>query len=170
MSVHVEGVDRFRAVTRRLRTAADRKDLTRELRRGILDSVPALKDAVREDSAGYLPDRYAAELVPALKMSTASTLTGDQVTVRITVTASGAKGNSRQVATLEAGRLKHPVFGRTRPLKRHWRYRATSMKNPWVTQAVTPGFVSRPMLAGRPAVRREIEAAVDRVLNKIAGA
>jgi hypothetical protein len=168
--VEVVGVDRFRAVTRRLRTAADRRDLTRELRKGILDAVPALKDAVKADAADYLPNTYAAELVPSLRFTTSASLTGDQVTVTVAVTAAGARGHPRQVATEEAGRLKHPVFGRTRPLRRHAKHRATSKANPWVTQAVRPGFVSKPMLAARPEVRREIEAAVDRVLDKITGA
>lgn len=170
MSVRVEGADRFRIVARRLRLAADRKELTRELRKGILDAVPALKDAVRKDAAAYLPDAYAAELVPSLRMTTSSNLSGDQMTVRISVTAKGRGGNPRQVGDLEGGTLKHPVFGRTRALKRHALYKATSMKNPWVTQTVKPGFVSKPMLGKQPAVRREIEAAVDRVLDKITGA
>ncbi len=169
MSVEVVGADRFRVVARRLRLAADRKDLTRELRKGILDAVPALKDAVRKDAAAYLPDAYAAELVPSLRMTTSSRLSGDQVTVTIAVTANGRGGNPRQVATAEAGRLKHPVFGRTRALKRHALHKATSQKNPWVNQRVKPGFVTKPMLGQQPAVRREIEAAVDRVLDKITG-
>lgn len=167
MSVQVHGVDRFRVVTRRLRTAADRKELTRELRKGILDAVPELKDAVRADAEDYLPDDYVAELLPSLRMTTSSKLTGDQVTVTITTAAAGAKGNPRQVATLEAGQLKHPVFGRTRALRRHAKHKATSQPNPWVSQDVRAGFVSKPMLAKRPAVRKQIEAAVDRVLDKI---
>ncbi|MCX4468722.1 hypothetical protein OOK41_00050 [Micromonospora sp. NBC_01655] len=51
-----------------------------ELRKGILDAVPALKAAVRADAAAYLPDRYARELVPSMRMTTATTTTGDQVT------------------------------------------------------------------------------------------
>lgn len=170
MPVEVVGVDRFRVVTRRLRAAADRKELTRELRQGILDAVPALKDAVKADAAGYLPDAYAAELVEQLRFTTSLRLTGDQVTVTVTAAAVGVKGHPRQVATMEAGRLKHPVFGRTRALRRHAVHRATSQVNPWVTQTVKPGFVTKPMLAARPAVRREIERAVDRVLDKITGA
>jgi hypothetical protein len=168
MQVEVRGGDRFRVVARRLRTAADRKDLVRELRKGILDAVPALKTAVREGAPDYLPDAYAAELVPSLRMTTATATSGDQVTVRISTTAKGAGGNPRQVGDLEAGRLKHPVYGRTRALRRHAVHRATSRLNPWVTQAVTPRFVTGPMEAERGDVRREIEAAVDRVLDKIA--
>ncbi|MCX4474811.1 hypothetical protein OOK41_31620 [Micromonospora sp. NBC_01655] len=167
MQIQVQGGDRFQVVARRLRTAAERKDLVKELRKGILDAVPALKAAVRADAAAYLPDRYARELVPSMRMTTATTTTGDQVTVRITTTAKGAGGNPRQVAGLEGGRLKHPVFGRSRPLKRHAKHRATSRANPWVTQAVKPKFVTEPMTAARPAVRAEIEAAVDRVLDQI---
>lgn len=170
MSTQVVGGDRFRVVARRLRTAADRKDLVRELRKGILDAVPALKDAVRGQAVGYLPDRYARELVPSLRMTTATSVAGDQVTVRLSVTAKGKGGSARQLGDIEGGALRHPVFGRTRPLKRHARHKATSKSNPWVTQKVRPGFVTEPMLAARPQVRREIEEAVDRVLDKITGA
>ncbi|WP_319460089.1 hypothetical protein [Micromonospora sp. RTP1Z1] len=170
MAVEVRGADRFRVVARRLRTAADRKDLTRELRKGILDAVPELKDAVKSEAHAYLPDRYAGELVPSLRMTTSSTLTGDQVTVRISVTAKGKGGHARQVGALEDGDLRHPVFGRTRALKRHAVHKATSRVNPWVNQNVRAGWVSKPMLARQPAVRKQIEAAVDRVLDKITGA
>ncbi len=168
--MEVVGADRFRVVARRLRLAADRKELTRELRKGILDAVPALKDAVRQDAPDYLPNAYAAELVPSLRMTTATTTSGDQVTVRISVTAKGHGGNPRQVGDLEDGDLRHPVFGRTRALKRHAKHKATSRANPWVNQRVKAGFVSKPMLGKQPAVRREIEQAVDRVLDKITGA
>lgn len=166
-TVRVVGGDRFTLVARRLHGAADRKDLVRELRKGILDAVPALKDAVRADASAYLPDRYAAELVPSLRMTTATSVAGDQVTVRITTAAKGAKGNARQIGDLEAGRVKHPVFGRSRRLRRHALHRATSQRNPWVTQAIRPRFVTEPMTQARGGVRREIEAAVDRVLDKI---
>lgn len=164
----VRGVDRFRRAARALRTAADRKELTREMRKGILDAVPALKDAVRDGASVYLPDRYAAELAPALRMTTSTSTTGDQVTVRISTTAKGRGGHPRQVDQLEAGTLRHPVFGRTRALKRHAKHKATSMKNPWSAQAVRPRFVTEPMTNAAPQVRPKIEAAVDRVLDKIA--
>jgi hypothetical protein len=170
VSVRVVGGDRFRVVARRLRGAADRKDLVRELRKAILDAVPALKDAVREQATAYLPDRYAGELVPSLRMTTATSVAGDQVTVRLSVTAKGKGGSARQVGDVEVGTLRHPVFGRTRALRRHAKHRATSQRNPWVKQSVQPGFVSKPMLSSQPEVRREIEAAVDRVLDKITGA
>ncbi|MFI2577697.1 hypothetical protein ACH5AJ_36490 [Streptomyces rochei] len=166
-TVRVVGGDRFRVITRQLRGAANRKDLVKELRKGILDAVPALKDAVRSQAAGYLPDRYAIELVPSLTMRTNTTTTGDQVTVRIVVSARGQGGNARQLGDIEAGQLRHPVFGRSRALKRHALHRATSRASPWVTQRVMPKFVTGPMLAGQAEVRREIEAAVDRVLDKI---
>lgn len=167
MSVTVRGGDRFHRVARKLRTAADSKALVREMRKGILDAVPALKDAVRERAADYLPDRYAAELVPSLRMTTVTTTSGDQVTVRLTVRARGKGGHPRQVGDVEDGLLRHPVWGRTRALRRHAVHRSTSKPNPWVAQRVRPGFVTEPMGDKQPAVRRQIEAAVDRVLDKI---
>jgi hypothetical protein len=168
MSVHVVGADRFHMVARKLRGAADRKDLVREMRKGILDAMPVIKDAIKGRAHEFLPDHYAAELVPSLRMTTATTTTGDQVTVRMTVTAKGHGGHPRQIGGLEAGVVRHPVFGRTRALRRHAIHKATSQPNPWVSQRVKPRFVTEPATDKRPAVRQEIEAAVDRVLDKIA--
>lgn len=156
-------------VARRLQGAADRKAMVRELRRGILDAVPALKQAVRDSADEFLPDTYAAELVPSLKFTTATSTAGDQVTVRLTVTARGPGGSPRHIGAIEDGDLRHPVFGRTRGIKRHAKHKATSKANPWVVQRVTPGVVTEPMGRGRPAVRKQIEAAVDRVLDQISG-
>lgn len=168
MRVDVRGGDRFRAVAQKLRTAADRKELTRDLRAGILEAVPELKDAVREDAADFLPDAYAEELAAALQFRTNTTTTGDQVTVRITATAKGRGGNARAVGDVEAGTVRHPVHGRTRALKRHAQHRATSMKNPWVAQRVKPGFVTEPMTKRRLVVRKKIEQHVDQLLERIA--
>lgn len=167
MAVAVRGGTKFHTVARKLRGAADRKEMVQELRKGILKATPALKDAVRSRAPEFLPNAYAAELVPSLRMTTVTNTTGDQVTVRLTVTALGHGGNARQVGNLEDGDLKHPVFGRTRALRRHAVHRATSKPNPWVMQRVRPGFVTEPMNDKRPAVRDQIEAAVDRVLTKI---
>jgi hypothetical protein len=164
---YVRGADRFHVVARRLRDTANRKELVAELRKGILAATPDLKDAVRDHAADFLPDAYAAELVPSLRMRTNTSVSGLAVTVTLTVTATGRGGNPRQVGDLEDGDLRHPVFGRTRALKRHAVHRATSRLNPWVKQRVRPGFVSEPMTKAAPAVRRQIEDAVDRVLKKI---
>jgi hypothetical protein len=165
--VEVRGATKFHVVARRLRTAANSKELVRELREGINKATPTLKDAVRAQAAAFLPDAYAAELVPSMRFQTSTSTAGDQVTVRLTVTARGHGGNLRQVGTIEDGILRHPVFGRTRKLRRHYVRKATSKPNPWSAQRVRPGFVTEPMSDQRPAVRAEIEAAVDRVLNKI---
>jgi hypothetical protein len=165
----VVGADRFYDVAKRLRGAANRKDLVKEMRTGITKAVPALREAVKAHAADYLPDAYAAEILPSLRFRTNTKTSGDTVTVTMTVTATGQGGNARQIGDLEDGDLRHPVFGRTRALSRHAVHRATSMANPWVNQSVKPNFVSEPMTEAAPAVRKEIEAAVDRVLTKITG-
>ncbi len=165
----VVGADKFHTVARRLKGAANRKDLVKEMRKGITDAVPALRDAVRESADEHLPDNYAAELVPSLRFRTNTAVSGSTVWVTLAVTAVGQGGNARRVGDVEDGDLRHPVFGRTRALSRHAVHRATSTANPWVNQRVKPRFVAEPMTEAAPAVRKEIEAAVDRVLNKITG-
>lgn len=74
----------------------------------------------------------------------------------------------RDVPRLNAGVLRHPVYGRTRKLRHHARHRATSMANPWVAQTVTPGFVDRPVDQLGPEVRRQMQVVIDQVAAKIA--
>lgn len=149
----VVGADRFHTVARKLKGAADRKELVKEMRTGILKAVPALREAVKAQAADYLPDKYAAELAPSLRFRTTTKTGGSTVTVAQTVTASGRGGSARHVGDLEDGDLRHPVF-----------YRRA-----WVNQRVKPRFVAEPMTEKAPAVRKEIEAAVDRVLTKLTG-
>lgn len=167
MQVQVIGANRFKVVARQLRTAANRNDLLTEMRKGITKATPVLRDAVKERADEFLPNRYAAELVGSMRVTTVTRTTGDQVTVTMTVTAKGHGGNARKVGEVEKGRLRHPVYGRDRKLRRHWVHKATSSVNPWVEQHVKPGFVAKPMADKAPDVRKEIEAAVDRVLEKI---
>jgi hypothetical protein len=115
---------------------------------------------VRESASEHLPDRYAAELVPSLRFRTNTAVSGSTVRVTVAVMATGRGGSARQVGDLEDGDLRHPVFGRRRKSGR---------PNPWAHQRVKPNFVSEPMTEAAPAVRKEIEAAVDRVLTQITG-
>ena len=58
----------------------------------------------------------------------------------------------KDVARINDGILRHPVYGN---------------REVWVSQDIRPGFFDDPVRHGGPEVRREIEAAVQRVIRKI---
>jgi hypothetical protein len=127
--------------------------LVRELSRAIGDAVaPAMQD-VRDGLDGYLPNRYAAVLGDDLKLRRSTSTAGDEA--RVTILGSPAGIKKRKLAQLDAGVLKHPVYG--------------NRNVTWPAQAVEPGFFTNPLQAAEPDVREAIDKALDDVAEKAAG-
>ncbi len=124
--------------------AAGRK----ELLKGIQQATKPLKADVKRSAQTSLPRRGGLnQAVAASTFSTRTRTTGKSVGVRLVV-----KGRRvRDVAATDRGRLRHPVFG----------------SDVWVTQSITPGWFTRPLEAGAPAVRRELVASMERVVREI---
>lgn len=149
MEFEVRGdVAGLRAIAKQLK-AVDDKTLTREFRKGIQRAARPLQTKVKAGVPQYLPSGYAQTLQKALALRTGVLQSG----VRITATGKG-KRRPREVARMDAGVLRHPVFGRYR--------------DPWVNQRVKPGFFRDPLRAGAPDVRKAIADVLDRVAAKIA--
>jgi hypothetical protein len=106
---------------------------------------PALVGSV----PGFMPSGYAPALMANLKVATTVRFTGafPGVTARVSAPTGGPKG--RDVTALEAGTLRHPLFGN---------------KGHWYRQRVRRGFASVPLRAVKPLIVREI----DRELAEIA--
>jgi hypothetical protein len=135
------GADAAR-IQRQLKAAGD-KIVTREFNKGFNRSARHLTDNVKKSAPKYLPDRYAAELVPSLKVAVRKR-GGKNPSVRLVTKAKTRRGKPRELGTLNAGQLRHPTWG----------------TSPWVGQKVKAGFHDQPMKAGAPAVRKELERAI----------
>lgn len=148
MSVEIvtEAPDRLALIAHVLRDMGD-KELSRELYRGLNRATTKLKADAREEAGRRLPQRGGlARRVAAARMSTVRR-GGSNPGVSIR-----AKGMA-QLAGMDAGRVRHPVFGN----------RAV-----WVVQEVTGGWFSDPMLAGGDDARKAIEQAMDDVAVQVA--
>jgi hypothetical protein len=137
---------RLRAIGKKLK-ALDDKSLQRELGRGIGRAAKPAMQAVRDSTGQYVPNRFAPVLAKSLQMRTSNVAAG----LRITATGKG-QAQPRRVAAMNAGQLRHPLFGR----RAHW-----------YTQAVTPGFFDKPIEEKAPAFREELERVLDEVAAKI---
>jgi hypothetical protein len=116
------------------------KDLSRELYRGLNRVTTELKADAKAEAGRRLPHRGGlAARVAGAKLSTSRARGG--VSIR-------AKGMA-QLARMDDGQVKHPVFGN---------------RDRWVTQEVTGGWFMDPMEAGRP----EVTKAVVVLLNDLA--
>lgn len=129
--------------------SAGDKGLMREVRKDIRSSGKAAGRQVPAEAPEYLPDSYAAELAATMKITTSVTATG----VRLKGRASTPGGKSRQLSKLDAGQLRHPLYGR---------------RLYWYPQAVTPGFWTLTLMARKDELGRAVKRAMDRVANRIA--
>lgn len=168
MDVEVKGVDKLRRVARQLREAGD-KALQQELYAGLNRAVKPLRgDAVR-NLGEYLPSGYAPEVEGAFSTKVGGSR-GRDVKVSVTATARGS-AEKRDLSALNAGVLRHPVYGRYRFVKasRKSKHRDVRYANPWVAQGVRAGFFDDAAKRLAPEVAAECERVLDEVAAKIEG-
>lgn len=157
LSVSLQGADKLDALAGRLRRAG-RTDLLAELKREMRKPPKRLEVAVRAEVGPRMPAGYERPLGSSLRFRT-SFRQGATVGVSVTM-----DGRGRAVRALDAGILKHPVFGRRRRTSR-----GRVFNNPWVVQRVRPGFFTQPARQVLRQVQDDMVEALDRFAAKIAG-
>jgi hypothetical protein len=152
------GVDLTVTGGRELDAAAAK--LAKEARRFQRRVSQATRDAVQRSyrpvlvgmTPQFVPNRYAAVLGPDLRVATTVSLSAGRVTARVSAPGSGKLG--REVRQLEAGNLRHPLFG-----NRGW----------WYRQRVRRGFASVPLRAIRPHIVKQIDAELAAIKRDVEG-
>lgn len=141
----------LRYVAGLLRKAAAR-DLTRELRKGQRAAVRPLQKEIKAEALSTLPKRggYNQTMSRAVKVSTTTGTGRKAMTVRIYAR---GKVENRDVVAINAGRLRHPVFGN---------------RSRWKVTNVRPGFADRPVNKLADQILKESADAAERVLKSIA--
>lgn len=152
LAMRIEGSAQLRKAAAEFRKA-EKVDMRRELRKAVKATFVGLEPAVKKSAAASLPKAggYAVIMSRAVKVTVKVRTTGDVgATARI-----HARGRAelRDVRSINAGRLRHPVFG--------------NRKN-WTTTNVRPGFVDRPVDDIPDKALRETADAVDRVIRDLA--
>lgn len=182
----------FAALARDLQRAGA-KDLRRELYKGLQRSARPLRAAVVESAQATLPKgggrgkrrtrlvdtgetltnavsgrEHAIKRVQKLRGRTdgarssvaarvvgagyRTSVTQRGATARMRFTATERQGRKIDLHSLDQGRLRHPLFG-----DRKW----------WYSQAVRPGWFTRPLEAKASDFERELDRAVDKVAEEI---
>lgn len=149
--LRVEGADKFGNLAKALRKFGD-KELRTELYRGINRAVKPLTDDVKKSTGKYLPRRYAFELAASLKVK-ARRRAGQNPAVYLVGRAKTKQGKERDLASLNRGRLRHPLYGNRRY---------------WYDQDVSPNWWDDPLLDGIDEVRKEIVKTIDDVAVQLA--
>ena len=146
MTPHIEGTEGFDRVAHALRGAD--KLIYKELNAGFRRVAKPLGQDVAVTAASELPRRGGLAYAIAGATPTLSGLSGKSagVSIRMKVRQGWYLGR------IDGGVIKHPVFGR----------------KPSVEQKVRAGAFTRPFEAGAPAVRKEIVASMEKVIDEIA--
>lgn len=142
--IELRGADQLAALSKALKEAGDR-GLQRELSKGIAKAVKPFREKVRENtsvlpSSGGLAARAARNTAPRVRRNANG----------VRMVATGKKG-LKGLEELNAGTVRHPVFGR----------------GGWASQSVTPGFWDKAVEEMAPEIRKELEAAVQAIIQKI---
>lgn len=150
VKIRVAGAEQLRVLAAELRAQGEEgKGFRRKLLAAIRAAAAPAPAAAKASAKAVLPKGGGLnELIAASNIGVRTRLTGKSVGVRI----AASKGN-RHLLELDAGHLRHKVFGRPKS---------------WVAQEVTPGWFTTPMeemsprtttavLAAIYATRREIE-------------
>lgn len=149
--VTVTGAADLTAVRRQLRAAGDRR-LSAQMSRGLQRAAKPLKPAVQASAARLLPSGYGPLMSKSVRVRTQAGERRGSASVHIRVLGQG-KVENRDVAAVNRGTLRHPVFGRRRKA--------------WIAQRVRRGFVDRPADRLGPDMAREMQQVVDWVADTI---
>lgn len=137
----IRGLLELRAAAAQLRI--EDKKLRSGATRALLRGVRGLRKTIPA-AAKRLPSGYAPVMAEDVQVTASVKLAAKDPTIAVKVWAEGApaKGH-RDVENIDAGNLRHPLFGRR--------------KKDWYDQAVKTGFASDPFQEARPDILREIE-------------
>ncbi len=144
----VTGAEDLEAVAKRLKQAGS-GELRKELLRGIRQTnKPTIAD-IRASARDRLPHGGGlADIVARSSIGTRTRLSGKNVGVEI----KGTSGRLRNLRNLNAGRLRHPLFGN----RKHY-----------YEQPVEPGFFDDPIEKRADEIRRGIEEVMADVARKV---
>lgn len=158
IDVHITGAAALKRVAAQVR-ASGNKGLGKEMAAGLRRAAKPVQTAIRREY-GELPARggYAGVFSKSVRFRTAVRTGSRTASFRLLTFADGTH-QRRDIDALEAGRLRHPVYGRTRAGRSG---RRTS--NPWVVQRVRGDYHKR----GTDSAADEAEREMTKVLDDLA--
>lgn len=163
VAVQVLGAGQLGRVATALRLAGQ-GGLSRELDRALRRAGGHVIRAVELRTDDYMPKGYERTFSMSLRLRPQVRLAYD---ARVSIVASAqGKIRPREIRRLEAGTIRHPVFGRWR-MRRGKHAGKHAIRNPWVTQKIRPHFFTEPANAAAPLARQEMLEAIRRTDMKI---
>lgn len=162
----IAGAAQLRRVAAAIRAEGD-KGLGKQMGEALRRAARPVQASVRTEYA-KLPVKggYAAEFSKSLRFRTALKAGARVAAFRLLTFADGTS-ERRDIQALEGGKLRHPVYGRSRKLRRGKRA-GTIVANPWAVTTVRGGFHRRGTDDAADAAEREMTKVLDEFASRLA--
>jgi hypothetical protein len=147
LEVQITGAATFTRVAAQIR-AEGNKDLSRAMGRALEKVTRPVTQSIEREAGNVMPSGYKSLLTGSLRHRASRRHAGQQAQLIIRTYADG-KQERRDLPSLEAGALRHPLFGR---------------KKVWYVTSITPGFHRR----GTEMAADEAESAMAAVVEDFA--
>lgn len=159
VTIRVDGIDRLAKLSSRIRAEGD-KGLGRQMGRALDKVVEPLKRSIDASAGRTMPSGYRGVLTRSLKHRRSIRATAREASLRLATFAEGRK-ERRNLPALEAGELRHPVYGRVRPTRKG------PKANPWATTRIRPGFHRRGVEKAAGQVEKELQPVLDDFADRL---
>ena len=165
LEVRVEGGAALHRVASEIRREG-RKDLAREMSRALSNATDPVRKSIRESADATMPRQggYQAAFDKSLRFRMSRTNRSNEASVNLITYADG-DSERRDIRALEAGNLRHPVFGRSRPGPR----KGERVANPWAVTKIRAGFHKRGTAGAADEAQKEIVKVADALAERLAG-
>jgi hypothetical protein len=162
MDVEIAGSAELRRLAAQIR-AEGAKGLGQEFGKALKKaSAPVEREIRSEYKALPSGGGYSALFSKSLRFRNQLRAAGRQASYRLTTFANGT-GERRDIEALEGGRLRHPVYGRSRAGKR----KGERIANPWAVTTVKGGFHRRGTDGALDEAEREMTKVVDEYASRL---
>jgi hypothetical protein len=153
LDFRIDGGDQLRKVVAQVRAEAD-KGLGKELSKALERAMVPVRQAIEVSAGEVMPKRggYAGILTRSLKHRRTTRASSRDASVRLTSSAKG-KVENRDLPSLNAGALRHPVFGR---------------RKTWTVTAIRAGFHDRAVEKAGPGAEDEVLKVLDDFIDRLA--
>jgi hypothetical protein len=164
LEVRVEGAAKLRRLAAQIRAEGD-KGLSRQMSEALSRAIEPVRESIRASAAEAMPRTggYQAVFDKSLRFRKSQRNSGTEASVILATYAEGGK-ERRDVPALEAGRLRHPVWGRSRPGARKGERHA----NPWAVTSIRAGFWKRGTAKALDEAQKRMEDVIDDFASRLA--
>lgn len=167
MEVTILGQEKLRKLAAQIQAEGD-KGLGREMATALRRVAKPVRASVEAEYAAGLPKRGGYENTFSKSIKWKTTLRGQSrsASFRLLLFGEGAH-ERRDIKALESGKLRHPVYGRHRRIRRGVR-RGSRDANPWAVTSVKGGYWKRGTDNAADDAEREMITVLDDFAQRLA--